>query len=70
MLLKYMLHGTSIDATLPFSINLKVFWYGQSGWNTLMDVIVLVMPIPLVIKLQMNRRGKLGLFAVFLLGTL
>ena len=67
---KSLLHIVYTDATLTFSINIKAFWYAQSGWNTLMDVIVLVMPIPLVVKLQMNLRGKLGLFAVFLLGTL
>lgn len=35
-----------------------------------MDVIVLVLPIPVIIKLQMNRRAKLGLLAVFILGGL
>lgn len=35
-----------------------------------MDVIVLVLPVPLVVKLQMNRRAKFGLFVVFLLGAL
>lgn len=35
-----------------------------------MDVIVLIMPIPVIVKLQMNRRAKLGLLAVFLLGAL
>ncbi|KFY29736.1 hypothetical protein V494_08502 [Pseudogymnoascus sp. VKM F-4513 (FW-928)] len=60
----------SWDKTVPGScINIKAFWYGQSGWNTLMDVIVLVLPIPVIVKLQMNRRAKLGLLAVFLLGA-
>ncbi len=35
-----------------------------------MDVIVLILPVPLVIKLQMNRRAKLGLLVVFVLGAL
>lgn len=35
-----------------------------------MDVIVLVLPIPVIVKLQMNRRAKLGLLAVFILGAL
>ncbi|OBT58914.1 hypothetical protein VE04_00582 [Pseudogymnoascus sp. 24MN13] len=60
----------SWDKTVPGScINIKAFWYGQSGWNTLMDVIVLILPIPVIVKLQMNRRAKLGLLAVFILGT-
>lgn len=60
----------SWDKTLHgHCINIKAFWYAQSGWNTLMDVIVLLLPVPLVVKLQMNRRGKLGLLFVFLLGA-
>lgn len=35
-----------------------------------MDVVVLVLPIPVIMKLQMNRRSKLALLAVFTLGTL
>ncbi|UKZ53210.1 hypothetical protein TrVGV298_007002 [Trichoderma virens] len=51
------------------SINIEAFWYGQSGWNTLMDVVVLVLPIPVILKLQMNRRAKLSILAVFVLGA-
>ncbi|TQV97232.1 integral membrane protein [Cordyceps javanica] len=50
-------------------INIKAFWYAQSGWNTFMDVVVLLLPVPLVVKLQMNRRSKFGLLIVFILGT-
>lgn len=35
-----------------------------------MDVIVLVLPIPVILKLQMNRRAKLSVLAVFVLGAL
>ncbi|KFY53304.1 hypothetical protein V496_07731 [Pseudogymnoascus sp. VKM F-4515 (FW-2607)] len=60
----------SWDKSVPGScINIKAFWYGQSGWNTLMDVVVLILPIPVIVKLQMNRRAKIGLMAVFLLGA-
>ncbi|PON20313.1 integral membrane protein [Trichoderma gamsii] len=60
----------SWDKTLAGScINIKAFWYGQSGWNTLMDVIVLCLPIPVVLKLQMNRRAKISVLAVFVLGA-
>ncbi|KAH8802593.1 putative PTH11-typeG-protein-coupled receptor [Xylogone sp. PMI_703] len=59
----------SWDKTIPGEcINIKAFWYGQSGWNTLMDVVVLVLPIPVIVKLQMNRQAKLGLLLVFILG--
>ncbi|UKZ82816.1 hypothetical protein TrVFT333_010614 [Trichoderma virens FT-333] len=60
----------SWDKTIPgHCINIKAFWYGQSGWNTLMDVVVLILPIPVILKLQMNRRAKLSILAVFVLGA-
>ncbi|ETR97642.1 hypothetical protein M419DRAFT_12444 [Trichoderma reesei RUT C-30] len=60
----------SWDKTIPGTcINIKAFWYGQSGWNTLMDVVVLVLPIPVILKLQMNRRAKISILAVFVLGA-
>ncbi|PTB64965.1 putative PTH11-typeG-protein-coupled receptor [Trichoderma citrinoviride] len=60
----------SWDKTIPGTcINIKAFWYGQSGWNTLMDVLVLVLPIPVILKLQMNRRAKISILAVFVLGA-
>ncbi|PTB77132.1 hypothetical protein M440DRAFT_1401464 [Trichoderma longibrachiatum ATCC 18648] len=60
----------SWDKTIPGTcINIKAFWYGQSGWNTLMDLLVLVLPIPVILKLQMNRRAKISILAVFILGA-
>ncbi|KAL7928134.1 hypothetical protein V8C35DRAFT_318826 [Trichoderma chlorosporum] len=60
----------SWDKTVPgHCINIKAFWYGQSGWNTLMDVVVLILPIPVILKLQMNRRAKISILAVFVLGA-
>jgi hypothetical protein len=35
-----------------------------------MDVVVLVLPIPVILKLQMNRRAKISILAVFVLGAL
>lgn len=35
-----------------------------------MDVVVLILPIPVILKLQMNRRAKLSVLAVFALGAL
>lgn len=35
-----------------------------------MDVVVLVLPIPVILKLQMNRRAKFSVLAVFVLGAL
>ena len=38
--------------------------------DTLFDIIVISMPYPALRKLQLGRRAKLGLAAIFLLGTL
>lgn len=35
-----------------------------------MDVVVLILPIPVIMKLHMNRRAKISLLAVFVLGAL
>ncbi|EGX92055.1 integral membrane protein [Cordyceps militaris CM01] len=60
----------SWDKTLDGQcINIKAFWYAQSGWNTLMDVVVLLLPVPLVAMLPMNRRSRIGLLVVYLLGA-
>ncbi|RFU73326.1 integral membrane [Trichoderma arundinaceum] len=34
-----------------------------------MDVVVLILPIPVILKLQMNRRAKLSILAVFVLAA-
>jgi hypothetical protein len=33
------------------------------------DIVIIVLPIPMVIRLQMNNRKKVGLLALFLLGV-
>ncbi|PSK54099.1 hypothetical protein B9Z65_7905 [Elsinoe australis] len=45
------------------------FYYGTTTTNLLVDVIVLVLPIPLLWRLQMNRRRKFGLILCFALGA-
>ncbi|TFB01317.1 hypothetical protein CCMA1212_007082, partial [Trichoderma ghanense] len=54
---------------LSFTTIFQCTPYGQSGWNTLMDVVVLVLPIPVMLKLQMNRRAKISILTVFVLGA-
>lgn len=33
------------------------------------DIVILILPVPMVLKLQMNNRKKVGLLALFLLGV-
>lgn len=60
------------DKTLPdghcFDINA---WYRWSSLNNIItDVIMLVLPIPHILRLHMSTRLKLGVSTTFLLGSL
>ncbi|PNS14666.1 hypothetical protein CAC42_1688 [Sphaceloma murrayae] len=46
------------------------FYYGTTVTNILIDIIVLFLPIPLLWRLQMNKRRKMGLILCFALGAL
>ena len=51
-------------------INLTKFWYANAGANIVGDVIILVLPMPMVGGLQLPNRQKWGLALVFGLGIL
>lgn len=40
------------------------------GFNIATDTIVLVMPVPIILNLQMDRKRKLGLLLLFSTGAL
>jgi hypothetical protein len=60
------------DKTIPggVCINAPAFWYGHAGWNTATDIVVLILPIPVIKSLQMGRNQKAALIGVFGLGAL
>jgi hypothetical protein len=73
--------GTIFQCTpIPFFWNRKIagghcidvagFWYGHAAWNTAADVLVLLLPIPVIRSLQMGRNQKLAVTGVFGLGAL
>ena len=45
-----------------------VLWFAIT--DVISDIIILSMPYPMIRKLQMSRRDKIGLSTIFLLGTL
>lgn len=45
-------------------------WYLSSGMNIFTDFSILLIPIPSVLKLQLRRKQKLMLLAIFCLGFL
>lgn len=50
-------------------INLATFWFANAGFSIATDVIVLLLPMPLVYGLEVPRAQKLALMAVFAIGV-
>lgn len=51
-------------------VNRVKYYIAQGSLNLFSDVVVFLMPIPLVWRLQLPRHRKVGLVLVFLLGGL
>lgn len=51
-------------------INVTSFWLANANFNLLSDLIILIMPIPLILGLQVARSPKFGLYIIFGLGFL
>ncbi|TKA63200.1 hypothetical protein B0A49_08990 [Cryomyces minteri] len=49
--------------------NYAAFWYAHAGFNTLMDIWIYIMPLPVLVKLKMEKRDRYGLYFVFALGA-
>ncbi|OQE72644.1 hypothetical protein PENNAL_c0094G10481 [Penicillium nalgiovense] len=49
-------------------INAKSFFFGNAISNLLIDVIILALPIPMVLQLQLRLSQKLTILGIFLLG--
>lgn len=51
-------------------ININHFMVSASAINILIDVIIIVLPTPQLLRLQMSWRKKIGLMAMFTVGGL
>lgn len=51
-------------------INVHVMWIIQDIFFLLLDLYVVVLPLPMIWKLQVTRAEKIALSGVFLLGSL
>ena len=51
-------------------INLTAFWYANASANMIGDFLILGLPMPVVRRLQLPKRQRLGLMMVFALGGL
>jgi hypothetical protein len=55
-------------ATPGTCIDLAKFWYANAGFSIATDVIILLLPMPLVYQLEVPRAQKIALMAVFAIG--
>ncbi|KAH6843286.1 hypothetical protein B0I37DRAFT_215556 [Chaetomium sp. MPI-CAGE-AT-0009] len=64
------LHWTWINghADPRFCINYNTFWLGTGISETVIDLAILVLPIGMISKLQLNKSKKYGVAGLFLLG--
>ena len=51
-------------------INLTAFWYANASANIIGDFLILALPMPVIRRLQLPQRQRLGLMIVFALGGL
>lgn len=57
------------DRTIPGTcFNLGASWYAYAAFNTICDLIIIIMPMQAIWKLQLKWTQKVSLAAVFLLG--
>ncbi len=50
--------------------NFNLFWFSIGIIETVIDIIILLLPVKMVMALQMSRRNKTVLCGIFLLGGL
>lgn len=51
-------------------IDLMTFWLVNGAYSIASDIIILVLPLPMIYVLQLPRKVKIGLMIVFGLGLL
>lgn len=51
-------------------VNTIVMWYIGAATDIVGDILILLMPIPPVLKLQLPLKKKLGVLSMFLLGAM
>ncbi|KAL7953342.1 putative PTH11-typeG-protein-coupled receptor [Trichoderma compactum] len=59
----------AFNKTLPGTcIDLARFWFANAGFSIATDIIILMLPMPLVYQLEVPRAQKIALMAVFAVG--
>ena len=56
--------------SLGTCLDVNALWFAQSGFNLLTDVVILGLPIPMLLELQIPLHRKVALIAVFSVGSI
>ena len=51
-------------------VNLLAFWFSNASFNIVTDLMICVLPVPVLSSLQLPRKQKFVLIAVFIVGGL
>ena len=51
-------------------VDTTIFWYANAGFSILGDIIILILPMPVIYSLKLRLNQKLSLMFVFALGFL
>lgn len=51
-------------------IQLQTFFFANAAFNVITDILVMVLPIPVISKLQITRKQRIGLGLIFCVGIL
>jgi hypothetical protein len=63
--------ASRLDEAVPkVCLNVSAFWYANAAFNIVTDILICVLPIPVLMTLQLPRKEKYSLMAVFALGGL
>ena len=51
-----------------YCMNQNTFWYVAASYNVALDIFILVIPIPELLKLNLSLKKKIQLIAIFSTG--
>lgn len=58
------------NSPAPYCANFNLFWFSTGIIETVLDVVIISLPVGMVAKLHLSMRKRIGLGGVFLLGAL
>lgn len=58
------------DEDPRYCINYNLYWLGSGLAESIIDFLIIIMPVRVVYRLRMSRGRKVAVVAVFLLGVL